>query len=392
MGQITLRALSENLDIAAIAERARTDWEKSQRRRAGLAKHLTGGLPLGLVILAVMFFLLTAPHTMNMMDKITPGFGVAAPIGIEIGIIIIAALMAAGWNSRQNTVLLYMLLVIAILLNFSGGMIAIIEAGAAAAGTIGDTHNQTLQELVENFGLLPATYQITLIINLLTGPVIPVVSKFIGEGVIGIALGHIDLKSETSLDKWAAAQYEVTRSALYRAALESGATALTAMKWADRVTEGLFPDNGLEPADAVGNEQINMNTLSAAPSMGFASYADRKRTNSGQTGQSGQDRTGQNNWTTGIQQNVRPTRYEPQGTVKSRMDRPDSPDSPVVSGQTGQPSRLSSGMVRHWIRQNGDLWERLNDRDISIEIIGVETGERTVRRVRKQMGLNRRDG
>src|SRR5690606_19459591 len=110
MGSITLKDLSQNIDVSQIAREARTQWEKSERGRLSLERKMLNALPIGLVVMVLVFYSLSAPHTAHILDMVTPGWGMFAPIGFEVGLLIVAALIEAGWHARLMSGVLWLLL------------------------------------------------------------------------------------------------------------------------------------------------------------------------------------------------------------------------------------------------------------------------------------------
>lgn len=74
-------------DVATVRARARAAWEHNQRRRVPFQERIGSSVPWWLLIVAVVFFALSIPHTARTFDIITPTVGYVAPLGIEFGIL-----------------------------------------------------------------------------------------------------------------------------------------------------------------------------------------------------------------------------------------------------------------------------------------------------------------
>jgi hypothetical protein len=65
------------------------DLEKlyRQEQRRSFRDLLTGSVPYWIVVVALVHYGLSAPHTAGVFDKLTPGWGFIAPIGVEFGLL-----------------------------------------------------------------------------------------------------------------------------------------------------------------------------------------------------------------------------------------------------------------------------------------------------------------
>lgn len=368
MSRITQRQLSEQIDTVHTAERARSAWEGQQRRRLTLVGWIIKAMPWMLLMMAVIFFALSAPHTAGVMNLITPVAGSFAPLAWEFGIIIIAAFRERGWRGHGLTAVLYTLLGMSIIINISGGVAFVIAAlpeGMVAASEL------PLPALIAQFGQLPALYQIAFLLAVPVGVMIPIVAKLTGEAVIRLAFGTITLEEHDAEHEWLQVRREVVRAALFEAAISLGAGPTTAGKWAGRVIDQMYPDDGEIRAfsrDSVGEGYMATPQPTNQRETGFLAYAGQR------TG----DRTGQDSGT------MTPSGNAPShGPLGPRIDRKDSP------GRRTVPDSLTKAQVRRWLRDNGDRWQTMSNEAISEEIIGHPRGYKTVQRTLRERGLRR---
>lgn len=266
MAQVTLRDLNEWIDIQAEQEAARKAFESQQSRRRNLNDWIIALLPVFMLLAAVAFYILSAPHTVALLDKSSPGWGWVSPVAFEFFIVVLAAGRQAGWKSGQNFVLLYGLLAASVLINVAGGFIAVIQNAM-------DLNGATFTQLFAQYEGLPADLQVVLVLVPLIGVLIPVAGKVAGEFVIKISMGEIKFQSISIEDVWLKERNPQTKSALMRAAMKKGAGARTAGAWAQQVVEQLYGDAEEAVARAVsGQSRVpsvpNVSTVRAE--MGFA--------------------------------------------------------------------------------------------------------------------------
>lgn len=357
MAQVTLKDLSQSIDVAKITAHARQQWERQQVKRMSIEQWLIRLLPFGLVVMVLVFFLLSAPHTIDMLDMITPGFGWVAPVGFEVGILVISALIEAGWKTPLTRGLLLMLIIMAVMINTTGAFMVVV-------GGVTELGASTFVQLLARFPELPATTQAVLFLVVPVGVAVPVISKFAGEAVVKLALGKVEL-SQTSLDDlWTNVEQREVKSALMQAALEMGAGVKTAGKWASLVVEQIYTDDLI---DAVSGQII-----APAPQKSSAYASIEGQQDSG---------TGQDSPRYGFNVSPQITHYEPQWTV---IDKKDSPGQ----GTAGQ-SVLTRAMVKTWLRDNPGAWQDMSNHDISRAIIGSDSGYKTVQRTLRDLNMRR---
>lgn len=235
--QITVKSLSEHIDIHGVQKEARNSWDSEQRKRRRVEHWLIRFLPFGMVVMVLIFYGLSAPHTAHLLSLITPTFvgQYLAPVGWELGVLIVSALREAGLRNWLTASIMWILLILSIFINIAGGFIAVVS-GATEANLQSDTLNQ----LFERFGDLPATYQVVLILVPFVGAVIPIIAKLAGEAVVKLALGKVRLERDSDEDRWMRDAARVMYTALLQEALKRGAGAKTAANWAQVVTDEMY--------------------------------------------------------------------------------------------------------------------------------------------------------
>lgn len=238
MGQVTHNELNQWIDIQKEQDSARAVFETQQSRRRNLNDWIITLLPVFMLLAAIAFYILSAPHTVALLDKATPGWGWVSPVAFEFFIVALAAARQAGWKSGQNIVLLYGLLFASIVINVAGGFIAVVQSSSQD-----DLKTATFEQLASKYSALPADLQVVLILVPIIGLLIPIAGKVAGEFVIKIGMGEIKFQRVSVEDLWLKERFAQTKSALMRAAMKRGAGTRTAGTWAQRVVEELFGDD-----------------------------------------------------------------------------------------------------------------------------------------------------
>src|SRR5262245_16552795 len=177
--------MSEYLDMDTIYRQERRRWLKEEAPRKSVRDIIGESVPFWIILVAVVLYGLSAPHTASVFDKLTPGWGWIAPVGVEFGLLYSAfrrRLAKANaerlpWTLWALEVLLF---VTAMLVNGAGAFTSVVSA----------THLDTLSfaAIGEQFGNLPATSQAALIMAGLAAWIIPIGALVAGEGLAALAL------------------------------------------------------------------------------------------------------------------------------------------------------------------------------------------------------------
>jgi hypothetical protein len=360
---VSIKVLQESINIHEIENEARDKWEKEHRKRRRVEQWIIRLLPFGLILMTAIFYGLSAPHTAQLMSLITPTFvgQYLAPLGFELGILIIAALLEAGMRSRAAHVVLWVLLILSIVINIAGAFIAVVSL---ATGVV--LEQDTVNQLLARFTSLPATYQVVLILVPFIGAAIPIVAKLSGEVIVKIALGKIRLERESDEQLWAKESARVMHGALLQAAMQKGAGVKTAGNWAVNVAEQMY---SYKPAELSGStvravgKASGISTDQPARVMGFLA----QKTVPGQS-QSGF------------------LSVENQQSVETYEEKDTS------DGLDSKLPRLSKKHVTQWLSVHPEYHLR-SDRDVSraymLDAFGIdsESGYKTVQRAKKELGL-----
>lgn len=346
MPQVTLRDLSEWVDIQEIQDTARATFEAQQRRRRNLNAWLVMLLPWFQLVSFVVFYALSAPHTVYLMERITPIWGKLAPIGLELGVVFVAAMRHKNWRGFLTFSILWSLVLVSVIINIGGGFIAVVHSSSDSTMA-----TATMVEIIARFATLPAEYQVLFPLVVIVGTLIPIMGKFSGEAVIKLTSGEIKLEVVTLEDLWEKEQFGYVKSALMRFALKKGAGAKTSGSWAQRIAEQMLDDVD-DVVNAVSGQSRDMSHVPSFPKvqaeMGFG------------------------------------------GMVQAQKDIQNTEDT----GTHGTVMRAA--LVSQWVKDNPErLQEMLSrpgarrgvSRAISQEIAGNPSGYKTVERVLKSMNI-----
>ncbi len=221
-------------NVIEVRSRARREWEvRQQKRRTVFEMLVHWSIPLGLFIIATVFYLLSAQHTSEIFNLLSPGMGNYAPIGIELGIVYTAFMAAEATTdltllTSAIKLLRRLLLVIVVIVNGAGSFITVVSnAGLSKLST---------SDLLSQFSSLPAISQVALVLSALASLAIPTAAVVSGEGFF-LFLSQ-NRKRQTTIDgKWEQHRAQIEYEALRDAAINQGITPGKAARWAGEIAQ-----------------------------------------------------------------------------------------------------------------------------------------------------------
>src|SRR5258706_12539044 len=149
------------IDVETIYREERQRWFRDEAPRKGIRDHIADSVSYWIVLVALVLYGLSAPHTASVFDKLTPGWGWIAPIGVEFGLLYAAFRRRLGRDTMETTpwtlwALEILLFVTAMLVNGAGAFSSVIATTKLDA--------LSFSAIVDRFRALPATRQAALIV------------------------------------------------------------------------------------------------------------------------------------------------------------------------------------------------------------------------------------
>src|SRR5437588_12454982 len=122
--------MTEILDIEGIYRQERERWFKEESPRKSARDVIADSVPYWIVLVAVVLYGLSAPHTASVFDKLTPGWGWIAPVGVEFGLLYAAFRRRLDRDTSEKTpwtlwALEILLFVTAMLVNGAGAFTSV---------------------------------------------------------------------------------------------------------------------------------------------------------------------------------------------------------------------------------------------------------------------------
>src|SRR5271165_4529970 len=90
------------IDVETIYREERQRWLRDEAPRKRLRDLIAESVPYWIILVALVLYGLSAPHTASVFDKLTPGWGWIAPIGIEFGLLYSAFRRRLGNDMKQS--------------------------------------------------------------------------------------------------------------------------------------------------------------------------------------------------------------------------------------------------------------------------------------------------
>jgi hypothetical protein len=177
--------MSEYLDMDTIYRQERRRWLKEEGPRKSIRDVISESVPYWIILVAAVLYGLSAPHTAGVFDKLTPGWGWVAPVGVEFGLLYAAFRRRLAraerellpWTLRALEILLFLT---AMLVNGAGSFTSVIAATRL--------DSLSFAAIIDGFGNLPATSQAALIMAVLSAFIIPIGALVAGDGLAALTL------------------------------------------------------------------------------------------------------------------------------------------------------------------------------------------------------------
>ncbi len=212
--------MNAQIDLETVYREERKRWLKEDAPRKSLRDRIAESVPYWIILVAVVLFLLSAPHTARVFGMLTPILGWFAPIAVEFGLLYCSfqrrLAKAAQTSVPSNTKTLEILLfVTAIVVNGTGAFASVVsEAGI---------DDLSFADIGMKFGTLPATSQAALVMVGLAAFIIPIGALVAGEGLAAFVL---EQKAGTDFreQRWQEVEYTVLYRAVFARYMQLGTT------------------------------------------------------------------------------------------------------------------------------------------------------------------------
>ena len=226
--------MNETLDMETIYREERKRWFREEAPRYSFRDLVAASVPYWIVIVALVLFGLSAPHTAEIFDMLTPGWGFIAPVGVEFGLLYAAFRRRLArsqqhilpWTLRAMESLLF---VTAILVNGAGSFVSVVAAN--------DLESLSFSAIIDNFGGLPATSQAALIMAGLSAFIIPIGTLVAGDGLADLTLEQ-QQRTDFRERQWQEVEFTVVYRALFVRYMQTGLAERDARKRAQAEVKG----------------------------------------------------------------------------------------------------------------------------------------------------------
>ena len=228
------------IDLDAIYRQEKTRWMKTEAPRKGFREYVADSVPYWIVIVAVVLFGLSAPHTAAVFNKLTPGLGWMAPIGVEFGLLYSSFRRKLSVAAKERIpytlwMLEILLFVTAMLVNGAGSFSSVVVASGI--------ERLSFAAIMDQFGSLPATSQAALIMAALSAFIIPIGTLVAGEGLAALVLEH-RTTSDFREERWREAEFTVIYRAVFVCYMQQGITDKEAKQRALAEVKGYLTPSG----------------------------------------------------------------------------------------------------------------------------------------------------
>jgi hypothetical protein len=163
-------------------------------------------LPYWIIVVATVLYGLSAPHTAAVFDKLTPGWGWIAPVGVEFGLLYAA--FRRRYALHNNEVIPWTLWTLEVLLILTAMLVNGVGAFTSVVSSA-DLSSLSFTSIVTQFGDFPATTQAALIMAMLAAFIIPIGALVAGEGLAALTLERRNMQDFRD-NRWHKVEFALT--------------------------------------------------------------------------------------------------------------------------------------------------------------------------------------
>src|SRR4051812_16011341 len=210
--------MNEMVDVETIYRQERQRWLREEAPRLSVRDLIANSVPYWIVLVAAVLYGLSAPHTASVFDKLTPGWGWIAPIGVEFGLLYAAFRRRHARHTGESIpwtlwALELLLFLTAMLVNGAAAFTSVVSAT--------QLNDLSFAAILEQFGNLPATSQAALIMAGLAAFIIPIGALVAGEGLATLALER-RTRNDFREERWHEVEFTTTYRAVFVRYLQGG--------------------------------------------------------------------------------------------------------------------------------------------------------------------------
>src|SRR5512135_2200138 len=126
-------SIVSEINIHDIYRQERSRWLREEAPRRSLRDLIAESVPYWIVLVALVLYGLSAPHTAAVFDKLTPGWGWIAPVGVEFGLLYSAFRRRLALHTNEQVpwtlwALEALLFVTAMLVNGAGAFASVVAS------------------------------------------------------------------------------------------------------------------------------------------------------------------------------------------------------------------------------------------------------------------------
>lgn len=218
-------------DIETIITKRKQEWMREAQKRVSIQERVALSVPWWLIIVAASIFALSAAHTAGVFFQLSSVGGVA-PFAVEFALLWAAfgRVSLTGRMSMAVRSLEVLAFIMAVLANGIGAVERVAE--------IAKINNQSIAQIIEQYGSLPIGTQATLFFVPLFALFIPIGTWVAGEGLAKLFLQQ--RASGTLLDqRWREVEVIEVYRVLYQVYIQRGTRPVEARKTAMQIAQGM---------------------------------------------------------------------------------------------------------------------------------------------------------
>lgn len=203
--------ISTPIDIEAVVARRKRAWLTEHHADVTIQERFTVFLPYMLFVIQVSFFIISAKHTIDIINRMAAGVGYAAAVGFEIGLVVCSLMIYQTNTTKQKlpfwwSALEALLFIVILGSNLAGSLNSVVEAA--------NIQSLSAHDIIERFGTLSLIDQMALALAVVVSVIVPIGSIVVGQGIAHLVFEHRRLGGPLE-QRWRAVEQEEIHRAIY---------------------------------------------------------------------------------------------------------------------------------------------------------------------------------